>query len=333
MYKQILLFLPKKTINEATSYYVDIIDDSLKLSGYIVHRSDNFKDVRKFKIVFVMSAKWCFLVKLVNPKAKIMTWFQGLGAEEALMSRGSKRDKLIWEHLEKFAIKNSWINIFVSRKMREHFLSKYRIKDGKYFIMPCFNKTLNKNSFDYPSKYSNVSFVYAGGMDEWQCIDETLHIYSEIESVLKDTHITLLTKEKEKAFTLLSKFNIKNSKVTFVSLDKLDQELAKYKYGFLIRKDHVVNNVSTPTKMNTYIANGVLPIYTDVINDFNENIESKTFVKLKNDEDINTWVEDIISKVKEECDSELAMSDIDLIFENYYNRVLYINNFQKILNS
>ena len=328
---KVLFFCPKNTINEATEYYVDILKEALKKSGYEVSQSADFKDTRSFENIFVMSAKWCFLVKIINPRANIITWFQGLGGEEALLTRNSKRDKVIWSMLESFAIKFSWLNVYVSKEMREYFLGKYRITENSYFIMPCFNKELNKSSFDYLKRYDVPSFVYAGGLDKWQCIEQTLELYKKIEDKVPHASITLLTKENQKATELIKKYNIKNSTIKFVSLNMLNEELERYKYGFLIRDDHIVNNVSTPTKMNSYLANGIIPIYTNVIKDFNANFDGNNFILLDHKASIDNWSEQIVSsEINTSIDIEDYRNELSTLFSTYYSRRFYID---KILNS
>lgn len=332
--KQILFFLPKKTLNEATIYYVDIIKSAFQDSGFDVLVSDELKDIRKYRNIFVMSAKWCFLVKLLNFNAKVITWFQGLGGEEALMTRNSNKDKFLWGCVERFALKFSYLNIYVSERMRKYYLDRYKIFDKKYFIMPCFNKELNLNSFEIPEKYNNLSFVYAGGLDKWQCIETTLEIYKKIEDKYPKASITLLTKQSEEASKLLEKFSIKNGTIKFVSLDSLDNELSQYKYGFLIRENHIVNNVSTPTKMNSYLANGIIPIYTDVIADFKSNLKSNLFLRLKHQEQVDDWVKHFF-QFNDFIDHniDLIKSDVLDIFSHYYSREYYVNSLSEKIDS
>lgn len=325
---KILFFLPENTLNEATKYYIEIIKEAVSKLGCEVVQSTQFKDTKCFETIFVMSAKWCFLVKITNPKAKVITWFQGLGGEEALMSRGSKRDKAIWTLLEGFAMKFSWLNIYVSKRMREYYIKRYKTVDTNYFIMPCFNKQLNEDAFNYCDKYINPTFVYAGGLDKWQCIEQMLELYGIVEKRIPDASLTLLTKQKEQAVALLKRYNIKNGKVNFVPLDKLDSELQKYKYGFLIREDHIVNNVSTPTKMNSYLANGIIPIYTNVIDSFNVYLNNKDFISLDKDKDFVNWAKVIInSEYNNNLNKNVYRESLEELFSDYYSRDFYINNF------
>ena len=325
---EITFFLPKNTMNEATIYYVDIVQRAFIKAGYIVKQTKNLLDLKGQKKIFVMSAKWCFIVKLLHPYAKIVTWFQGLGAEEALMTRNSLLRKKLWNYVEFFSMKFSWLNIYVSERMRQYYKETYHLEDKNFFIMPCFNKQLNIESFNSTYKYATPSFVYAGGLDKWQCIEETLELYSLIEKKMSNATLTLLTKDKDSAESLIKKYNIRNYKVNYVSLDELDAELMKYKYGFLIRKNHIVNNVSTPTKMNSYLANGVLPIYTDVVDDFNIKISKlKSCIKLNHHDSFFKWAEIIVDYDKSMvCCKDEIKADINTIFLDYYFEEIYIDN-------
>lgn len=333
--REIIFFLPKHTMNEATIYYVGIIENCFENSGYKVCKTEKLHDLKKYKTIFVMSAKWCFIVKILNPKAKIVTWFQGLGAEEALMTRNSIVRKSLWNCVEFFTLKYSWLNIYVSEKMHSYYKETYNIEDKNFFIMPCFNKELNLISFDCNEKYNNPKFVYAGGLDKWQCIEETLDLFSLIEEKLPMASLTLLTREKEKAFAIAHKYNVKNIFINFVSLENLDDELKKYKYGFIIRKNHIVNNVSTPTKMNSYLANGIIPIYTDVIDDFNNNLKSdKFFLKLNHKDSLDVWLKDFLEFNSNTANSNFKNDYLNrtlIVFDDYYSKEKYIVSLSNLL--
>lgn len=321
---EIAFFLPPKTMNEATIYYVDILKKGFIEAGYDVVQIESLSQLIKFNKIFVMSAKWCFIVKTLNPRARIITWLQGLGAEEALMTRNSIIRKRLWNCVEFFTMKFSWFNIYVSERMHEYYKETYKISDKNYFIMPCFNKRLNSEAFNVIGKYESPTFVYAGGLDKWQCIEQTLELFSLVEEELPNASLTLLTKEKDKANELVKIYKIRNYSISFVSLEELDDELRKYKYGFLIREDHIVNNVSTPTKMNSYLANGIIPIYTNVIDDF-----EKISLGIELNSETQGWLDEILkyednfSTVK----AELFRKEVERVFSQYYNEANYIRQF------
>lgn len=330
---EVVFFLPPKTMNEATVYYVDIVKQGFLEAGYIINQTESLSDLKKYNKIFVMSAKWCFIVKLINPSAQIITWFQGLGGEEALMTKNSIIRQRLWNCVEFFSMKFSWLNIYVSERMHKYYQDTYRVKDKNFFIMPCFNKQLNLDSFNIMNKYNSPNFVYAGGLDAWQCIDETLELFSLLEKDLPNASLTLLTKDKVKAKEMMEKYNIENYTLNFVALENLDNELKKYKYGFLIRKDHIVNNVSTPTKMNSYLANGVIPVYTNVIDDFNDEISNlKYCIKLDCNDNVLKWKSNIVEYEKNSSSFfHEAEADIGVIFSKYYSKQHHISVLSSLL--
>jgi hypothetical protein len=175
------------------------------------------------------------------------------------------------------------------------------------------------------ARYDNPTFVYAGSLSAWQNIDETLQVYKYIENKIPEATLTLLTEENERAQKLIEEYNIQNAKVRFVSLNDLNIELLKYKYGFLLRKDIKVNHVATPTKMSSYLASGVIPVYKDVIKDFSKHINLNNFnLRLTEQDSIEEMANAIISFENSQSDFEDLDIHIKNIFDNYFNDNEYI---------
>ncbi|WP_180138624.1 hypothetical protein [Acinetobacter sp. YH12043] len=332
MSNSVLFFLPDGSVNDATEYYIDILQNAFEISGYNVYKSSKIRDLKRYDNILTIEAKWFFFVKIINPKAIAFNWFQGVVAEEAYMTTKSLWRKTLWKFFEKFTLSRSKVNIYVSLKMKDYFDTTYNIKSENYFIMPCFNKEIQLGLINDESKYLQPNFVYAGSLAKWQCIEDMLALYSFLEKNIKNSKITLLTKEREFALELLRKFNIKNYDIKYVSLQDLDFELAKHKYGFLLRSDHIVNNVSTPTKMNSYLSVGLIPIYSDVVSDYKLYFNEYNFFIKHN---IDESPEILLSKIlKIENSSHVALSlksDINQVFEKYYNRESYVFKLSKIL--
>lgn len=332
MSKKILFLLSKDSLNDATEYYIDILKDSFIQSGFVVDISHRVKDAREYMYILTIEAKWFFFAKLANRHAKIMNWFQGVVAEEAFMTTNSMLRKGLWHFFEAFTLYFSEMNIYVSESMKRYFEKKYKISSKSFFIMPCFNKELNIGLVD-ESKYNIPSFVYAGSMAKWQCVEEMICLYSEIEKEIPNSSLIILTKEIDMAEKLINQYGLKNYQIKYVGLEKLDEELRKYKYGFLLRDNHVVNNVATPTKMNSYLAARIIPIYTDVIDDFCVSFDhAKKFVRLKDIERKN-WCEQIVNYEKNFNCMVLAeyQKSVEDIFLSYYSKDFYIKKLRDLI--
>ncbi|WP_228127266.1 MULTISPECIES: hypothetical protein [Acinetobacter] len=316
--------------NDATDYYVQLIKKSLEASGQAVLIIDDLKNIEKNDKVLTISLKAFFYTWLRNPKQFIFHWFQGVTPEEARMLFSNKRFQrnIRWMYLslfERFVLLFSKFNFFVSGAMLDHYKYKYKYKKNNFMVMPCYNQKLNMNAF-YDEKYKEPTFVYAGSLSDWQCINETLQVFKEIQYKIPAAKMFLYTAEKEKAFFLIEKNQIKNIVVDYVEYSQLNDVLKNIKYGFLIRKDMVVNNVSTPTKMNGYLANGVIPIYSDFIFDFKLNLKGDFLISSKSHLDM---IDKVIKFEENKICSDEVKSEYSLLFEKYYSDEKYIKEILK----
>ena len=112
----------------------------------------------------------------------------------------------------------------------------------------------------------------------------------------------------------------------------LDEELKNVKYGFLIRKKDPINYVSTPTKLSTYLANGIIPITTKNIYDINELMKDKKYkIFIDLNEDVETIARKIIDIDKNMKDENNMITEYNDIFNEYYNEDNYIRQLSQCL--
>ncbi|MDC8105110.1 hypothetical protein ACNFU2_09395 [Chryseobacterium sp. PTM-20240506] len=330
MQKRVTFYLPLKTRNDATIYYTELIKRAFISLGFIVEDKLKIFKASDSDFIVAITPADAYHIKVVNPQSKIMTWFQGIGPEEYFLLHGrSLRSSIMKRYLEFFekkALVQSDISLFVSHAMQKHYQDKYEIVPRNYLVIPCYNKNLRDDLIiPEDSRYQKLKFVYAGGMFAWQCIDKTLKVFKVIENQYPDASLTLLTGEKSVAEKLLQKYKIKNAVIKYVSLNKLDDELSQYKYGFLLRDNIKVNNVATPTKMNSYLSVGILPIYSNVVNSFEENLNLDSFcVKVSDGETIEMIAEKIIKHHQSNLDLNKLRPLLEKIYQNYYNDDRYI---------
>jgi hypothetical protein len=322
MFKILLL---KGERNDATDHYVNIIKIALEEINQTVNIIDSLSDIKSMDKVITITPKAFFYVFIKNRKQFIMHWFQGITPEEAIMDNRfdpmSNFRYCYLSFIETLILKFSKLNFFVSESMLNHYRRKYRYNFENYIIMPCFNQLINFSAFNV-NKYKEPTFVYTGSLSKWQCFEEALLIFSLVQKEISSAKIYIYTSEMEKAKELLKKYKIyNNSEVDYVSYKQLNDKLENFKYGFLIRRDINVNNVATPTKMNGYLANGIIPIFSDVIDDFKRNINGKYLLTADTVKEI---VEKIIAMESQEIDVERLKEDYSLIFDNYYNEPKYI---------
>ena len=323
------IFVEKQEMNDATSFYIGIIKSAIEKITDEVKVVSSIKEIGKNDIVIVVTIKTFFLVWLKNRKQTIYIWFQGILPEENLMMfKGYKKYFKFFSNriLEKLALSYCNKAFFVSEAMHIHYKKVYGYKGNKHFIMPCFNQEISEECFK-DEKYNNPSFVYAGNLAKWQCVDKTLELFKSIKANFPDATITLLTKEKEKAMELANEFGIRDITVKYVPYTELNTEMSKYKYGFLLREDNAVNNVATPTKMNSYMACGVIPVFSDVIGDFKYALsEVKYKISVSSFDDC---IDDLKEIENNGVNSTEILKEYKRVFATYYSKDFYID---KIIN-
>lgn len=328
----IKLFIEEKDRSDATLFYIETVKEALSVFSdeeieYVTHISE----LKKNDVVFVITLASYFKLFLKNPFQRCIFWFQGITPEEidyAFRSRLSFLKKGVFCFLERWILKHASFILFVSHAMVEHFYRKYNYTGKNYIVMPCFNKTLQKNSFFYPEKYEKPTFVYAGGVSKWQCLEETINLFSQIKRRLSHATLTLLIKNNEQVKEWLRKYEV-DAEIKYVDVQVLEQEIAKYKYGFLLRENLLLNRVATPTKMNSYIANGVIPIFSDVIDDFKTVFKDKEYVISGDVNELDSICNKVIAMEKHMVQGGDILSEYQSVCQDYYNQKLYIERIRE----
>ena len=325
-----VIYYKKSDINEAVSYYMSIMERAFNNYFRVVTRTSNIDGIDSDEVVAVISHRCFWEVLKKNRKQKIIFWWQGVAPEEIIF--GQKKMSLYLRikylylcGLEYLFLRYSSLNLFVSESMLRHYKTKYGYKKDNYIIMPCFNQKINEDSFRYPNKYVKPSFVYAGGIQPWQCIDEALQLYAMVKLKYPDASMTLLTKDEELAQKLITKHSLADVTIKFVALENLNNELAKYKYGMLLRSDDPVNNVATPTKFNSYLAVGSIPIISRTIGDYGRITERMKYVIcVKDENDLQAAFDQIDCIEQQKISPEAVFAEYKEIFNYYYNEDHYI---------
>lgn len=327
--KKAYCYLWRGELNDATRYYVEIILEACAATNYETAYTHDTSDLSSADLVVTIVPIDTLRVKISHPRVKVVTWYQGIIPEEAVMQGYGIYRKWYNSLFEYLSLKLSSLNLFVSRAMRDHYRSKYRMSNSvPEFIMPCFNKKLDENCFT-PERYTSASFAYAGSLAEWQCFDVTLNFIHAFQKLVPSASLTVITHPGNhgQAWEMIRKLGILNASVKYLPVSEIDSELCRHKYGLLIRKKHVVNKVSTPTKMNTYLSNGLIPIFSDAVEAFKENIIlGDSTLMWHTEESIADFAHVVYDHHAGHHSVSEFMSNCKLIFDNYYNREQYVSD-------
>lgn len=331
--KDCIYFYIPEGISSATQFYVNILQDVYLSRGLECKITDKLSDIPyRANIVTIRPLEFLKVWATKRPRYTV-TWFQGISPEEIKMEYKPSMRRFIkipvHEYAENLCLKACNVCLFVSDAMRSHYIKKYGVIPTKTFIMPCFNMEYNERLIrNNPHRYEHPSFVYAGNLSSWQCFERTLELFKKIKAVLPNASLKIYTHEIDKASSILKKQNI-DAKVDCVSVQQLSEELADYKYGLIVRDDIEVNNVATPTKMNSYMSSGLIPVYSNVIDAYKQPISGHKYViPFLSDEEAITKILQIEQTT---VSVDGIVNEYGDIFLNYWNRDKYIKELSAIL--
>lgn len=261
----------------------------------------------------------------------VILWCQGIIPEESYLRNRSKSKSAILSLIEKRALKKAAFCLFVSDDMRRHYEVKYGLSfEGRCFVMPCFNSMFEQESFFAEGKYDSPIFAYVGSMAAWQCFDATVDLYKELEARLPGALLKVLTFDQAGARKILRAKGVERYEVGCVPPEKVAGELAKVAYGFVIREDDPVNRVATPTKLSSYMAAGVIPVFSDCIGSFSALARGlKYAIPVGSSVDVDA----VARRCAEPVRREEVLGEYRRVFDTYYSREYYVRGLAPLLGS
>lgn len=301
-----------------TDWYIHSISDVLVDLGLDVEYCDDCTCVGDFRhdLYFVSICKSAAILIAKGCK-HLIYWAQGIAPEEDYLRFGSKPRRFAFAVCEKLALRRAQRIFMVSDAMRRHFEDKYRLDlVSKTFVAPCCNEVLHPLSFQVPGKYSHPVFTYAGGLSKYQCIDGMLDLFAKIQSEIPESELLFYTWDVEHARETLRSHGIENVTVESKGQDELAAALARAKYGFVIRDDIEINRVATPTKISTYMSNGVIPVVTSCVEGFADASRDLEHVVCCSYEGI---VEAICRMERRVIDHKEILNEYRGFFDNYFD--------------
>lgn len=297
--------------------YLDVIKTSLTNLGYECSYVKSLDGVdKKALIVHVMGTDAAnFYFKGYH---KFILWQQGATADESYMRNKSKMRYWILNQIDVFAMKRAKFICFVSEYMKRHYeLLGHCSFEKKSYVMPCFNEQLDREVFKIKD-FNKKTLCYVGSLDLWQCFDETVKLYKNIEERIPGAKLKVLTFNVEEGERILKENEIRNYEIKCVPKEEVKQELLEASYGFIIRKDNMVNRVATPTKFSSYLSSGVIPIFSSCLIDFDTVSKTKNMkYVLGVDQDYD--IDKIVDFVQSHVDINELEKEYADIFSSYYS--------------
>ena len=217
----------------------------------------------------------CFLKKR-NPELYTVLDCHGASpAEEEMGGASPQRVKhsSTWEDLVFHQVDGI---IFVADAMRKYYDDLYKVDTYRSVIVPCCVEVENTakaevvRRSDIPQDANVIG--YLGTLAVWQCAKEMFELFRVLNKIGKNIffYMILPVRDHEQCRKYFKEAGIskRNYKVEEIPHDQVPGALSRLDAGLLLRRDSVVNRVSSPTKFGEYLESGVPVILTDCIGDY-----------------------------------------------------------------
>ncbi|GGR08705.1 glycosyltransferase [Deinococcus ruber] len=162
-----------------------------------------------------------------------------------------------YKAVERISMKISSRVVVVSHAMKSHYLQEYKwLHNESIFLFP-IHDSVDIGSVTIRENNSNIlpSVVYAGGTQSWQNIDLMIELAVRASDYLNFSFFV----PRDQILKLHSK--VKNhADVQSVAKSELIDIYRQCDLGLLLRDDILLNRVASPTKLNEYISQGVIPV-------------------------------------------------------------------------
>lgn len=326
--KYVFLYAERADINEATSAYIATIEKSLVgLERKLLH-VERVMDVPAGADVLVIDCKHAAILQALRPSCRYWLWLQGIVPEELELQMGSKVRKAYWTLFERRSIPRAQGVFMVSNAMQDHYAQKYHFTGLNTLIMPCSNQKLHPPSFGVPQKYVNPRFIYAGSLARWQCVDETLKAYALIKEHIPSASLTIFTRDRVGAMQAIERCHADDVNVDYCALSELQTAFAEFKYGFVLRKPDQINKVSTPTKVSSYMAAGVIPILTTAVADYVSRLSAINPIVMINAVDPESVLDGVLKIEGQALDPDSVLEAYSKVFDLYLDHDQYISRIE-----
>ena len=194
------------------------------------------------------------LQPLLKTKTRYIIDLHGAVPEELIMM-GDKRKAEQLQPIQQMVLNRASMVVCVSQAMCRYVQRQVGDKDTA--ILPCTELNILDRNYSAQDA-GKIRAVYTGGVQKWQNIS-LLHSAIEETSCFVDwTIYTPSPNEFYKGWKRGKKRS--NLDVKSASHEEVMAALPSFDYGFLLRDEHVVNEVSCPTKMVEYLCAGVIPV-------------------------------------------------------------------------
>jgi glycosyltransferase involved in cell wall biosynthesis len=163
--------------------------------------------------------------------------------------------------------------------------------------------------------------VYAGGVGHYHCTGEIIDIFKQLFDRDTRWRLLFLTNKIEEAISYLSILETHQYKIFQVNNEEVNGYLNAADAAIIIRKNHPLNYVASPTKFAEYVSTGLPVVISDSIGD------SSKYIK----ENSKLGVLDTDFKNINKCDfSSKSRTERSALCKKVYSRNSYASEYLRI---
>lgn len=236
---------------------------------------------------------------------------------------------------ERLFVRMAGVIVVVSANFQRYLQSVYAVPEEKVFRVSTFAvmraDTPAQRKIVFPDISDPLIFVYSGSMEEWQQFDSVCLLFLEIQKAIPRARLLVLTNQADEAMTFLRHFGDDLFQVRTAPYQEMGGYLQQCHYGFLIRENHLVNQVAAPIKLNDYFSAGLKVIISPNIGDSQHLVEKYGLGLILNDyshEGVCRFVRAYHEDLQENYDKKLIRE----VFREQFDIGIAVNKYIQIYN-
>ncbi len=189
-----------------------------------------------------------------------ITDLHGAVPEENLMLGRGHAAAQGHERVEAFVLSHGAFGLCVSDAMAEHMRKKHRVS-AELLTLPIEGGAIAEGVLDKPRA---LRVCYCGGVDVWQQVPLMARAVAAWPEQAFEAYSPFVDELSQHFRAAGAEVDVQSSTPA-----QLEAVYARCHFGFVLREPSVVNAVASPTKLQEYLAHGVVPIvHSRAIGDF-----------------------------------------------------------------
>ena len=276
--------------------------------------------------VLVFHSYHFFILRILGFK-NIDIWIQGDWPEESYNRNKSLLRYALLKYFEFYSVQKCSKLFLVSNGLLSHYsaIFGHQLRE-KCYVMPCFNiEKIEERCNKIPH-----SFVYAGSINEYQCFHEVIEFFKGYKSVFEKAELYIFTRDIDRARNVLNEYNVEPIELCSLTVEELADKLKFIKYGFLLRKNLILNWHATPTKLGSYLSNNIIPIISNSLLEYKlmfSDFSALMFWTNYPDTSLESGVFQLLNGMGEQSQEELTK-----VFFQFYDRSRHVDAIREKFN-